>query len=86
MYIRIKLYIKLNLYGTLLISNIKRFAWYESKFGGCAQELPPITNNKHSKGANHEAPPAPAPNNTATNNGTTNTIDKKTISAPIAVT
>ncbi|KAJ8720861.1 hypothetical protein PYW08_006326 [Mythimna loreyi] len=52
-------------------------------------ELPPInnTNNKTSKAANHtEAapqPPTTVVNNTATAN---NTIDKKSISAPIAVT
>ncbi|CAH2087813.1 unnamed protein product [Euphydryas editha] len=49
-------------------------------------ELPPITaNNKSSKTANHTEPPA---NNSVVQNNTSanNTIDKKTISAPIAVT
>ncbi|XP_047027550.1 protein kinase C and casein kinase substrate in neurons protein 1 isoform X2 [Helicoverpa zea] len=50
-------------------------------------ELPPITaNNKSSKAANHTdaaPPPTAVANNTAPAN---NTIDKKTISAPIAVT
>ncbi|XP_049697570.1 protein kinase C and casein kinase substrate in neurons protein 1 isoform X4 [Helicoverpa armigera] len=51
------------------------------------EELPPITaNNKSSKAANHTdaaPPPTAVANNTAPAN---NTIDKKTISAPIAVT
>ncbi|XP_072945663.1 protein kinase C and casein kinase substrate in neurons protein 1 isoform X5 [Epargyreus clarus] len=46
------------------------------------EELPPITANSKGK-ANHEPPPAaPLANNSSANN----TIDKKTISAPIAVT
>lgn len=48
------------------------------------QELPPITNNKANKTNNHaEPPPPPVPANNANN---TNAIDKKNISAPIAVT
>ncbi|XP_045504729.1 protein kinase C and casein kinase substrate in neurons protein 1 [Colias croceus] len=48
-------------------------------------ELPPIVNSKMSKAANHTEP-APV-NNTASQNSTANnTIDKKSISAPIAVT
>ncbi|CAH0718970.1 unnamed protein product, partial [Brenthis ino] len=48
-------------------------------------ELPPITNNKSAKPANHSEPPH---NNTVLQNNTSanNTIDKKNISAPIAVT
>ncbi|XP_041968983.1 protein kinase C and casein kinase substrate in neurons protein 1 isoform X1 [Aricia agestis] len=48
-------------------------------------ELPPITNNKSNNKANHTEP---APVNTASINNTSanNTIDKKSISAPIAVT
>lgn len=48
-------------------------------------ELPPITNNKSGKGANHTDQP---PQTTVVANNTTanNTIDKKSISAPIAVT
>ncbi|XP_053616778.1 protein kinase C and casein kinase substrate in neurons protein 1 isoform X3 [Plodia interpunctella] len=51
-------------------------------------ELPPITNNKSSgKAANHTDAPAPTTVVNNTNNSTANnTIDKKTISAPIAVT
>ncbi|XP_037303488.1 protein kinase C and casein kinase substrate in neurons protein 1 isoform X2 [Manduca sexta] len=46
-------------------------------------ELPPISNNKSNKTNHAEQPPAaPVANNTTANN----TIDKKTISAPIAVT
>ncbi|CAG4990361.1 unnamed protein product [Colias eurytheme] len=48
-------------------------------------ELPPIVNSKMSKAANHTEP-TPV-NNTASQNSTANnTIDKKSISAPIAVT
>ncbi|XP_041968985.1 protein kinase C and casein kinase substrate in neurons protein 1 isoform X3 [Aricia agestis] len=49
------------------------------------EELPPITNNKSNNKANHTEP---APVNTASINNTSanNTIDKKSISAPIAVT
>ncbi|CAH0718969.1 unnamed protein product, partial [Brenthis ino] len=49
------------------------------------EELPPITNNKSAKPANHSEPPH---NNTVLQNNTSanNTIDKKNISAPIAVT
>ncbi|XP_037303489.1 protein kinase C and casein kinase substrate in neurons protein 1 isoform X3 [Manduca sexta] len=47
------------------------------------EELPPISNNKSNKTNHAEQPPAaPVANNTTANN----TIDKKTISAPIAVT
>lgn len=51
-----------------------------------AQELPPINaNNKSNKTANHTE--APATNAVQMNNtSANNTIDKKTISAPIAVT
>ncbi|CAG9782498.1 unnamed protein product [Diatraea saccharalis] len=52
-------------------------------------ELPPISNNKANKGSNHaEPPPAPVVNNTSNDKNATanNTIDKKSISAPIAVT
>ncbi|XP_028027495.1 protein kinase C and casein kinase substrate in neurons protein 1 isoform X2 [Bombyx mandarina] len=51
-------------------------------------ELPPITNNKTNKSNNHSEPPVPAPAAPPLSNNTTanNTIDKKTISAPIAVT
>ncbi|KAM3965911.1 protein kinase C and casein kinase substrate in neurons protein Synd isoform 3-T3 [Aphomia sociella] len=55
------------------------------------EELPPINaNNKSSgKAANHTEPPPPANNSVANNTNSTtanNTIDKKSISAPIAVT
>ncbi|XP_026318039.1 protein kinase C and casein kinase substrate in neurons protein 1 isoform X4 [Hyposmocoma kahamanoa] len=46
-------------------------------------ELPPISNNKANKTNNHAEPPPPVPANNANN---TNAIDKKNISAPIAVT